>query len=114
MKTKKELKNEYKQMKPVMGVFQIKSSVNNRVMIDISIDMLSKWNRHKMELKFGNHRNRGLQQDWNEHGEDNFVFEILSELKYKDETDVNYNKELKVLKELSVEQFNIEEALIYK
>ena len=69
MKTKKELKEEYKQPKTPMGVFQIKNIKNKKVRIDKSIDMESKWNRHKMELKFGNHRNRNFQKEWNEYGE---------------------------------------------
>ena len=96
MKTKKELKEEYKQLKIPMGVFQIKNVRNNKVLIDYSIDMKSKWNRHKMELKFGNHRNKNFQKDWNEYGEDNFVFDVLSELKKSEEENTNYNKELNI------------------
>jgi hypothetical protein len=108
MKTKKELKEEYKQMKIPMGVFQIKNIVNNKVLIDNSIDMESKWNRHKMELKFGNHRNRTFQKDWNDYGENNFYFEVLSELKNNEEENVNYNKELKALENMVIEELNIE------
>ena len=50
MKTKKELKEEYKQRKIPMGIFQIKNIRNNKVLIDNSIDMESKWNRHKRNL----------------------------------------------------------------
>lgn len=107
MKTKKELKEAYKLMKIPMGVFQVKNISNNKVLIDNSIDMLSKWNRHKMELKFGNHRNKSLQKDWNEYGEANFVFEVLSELKKKDEENINYQKELQILQEFVLEEFNI-------
>ncbi|WP_271766247.1 GIY-YIG nuclease family protein [Aquimarina algiphila] len=108
MKTKKELKEEYKQMKIPMGVFQIKNISNNKVLIDNSIDMESKWNRHKMELKFGNHRNRTFQKDWDDYGENNFVFEVLSELKENDEGNMNYNKELKTLENMVIEELNIE------
>ena len=80
-----------------MGVFQIKNIKNNKFLIDHSIDMESKWNRHKMELKFGNHRNRSFQKEWNEYGEENFVFDVLSELKKSEEENINYNKELKTL-----------------
>ena len=48
-----------------------------------------------MELKFGNHRNRTFQKEWNEYGEENFVFEALSELIKSEEENINYNKELK-------------------
>ena len=111
MKTKKELNTEYKQMKTPMGVFQVRNIIDNKVMLDSSVDMVSKWNRHKMELKFGKHRNRTLQQDWNEKGEDKFVFEIVSELKYKDDEIVNYQKELLVLQEMIVDELNSKEDL---
>jgi len=111
MKTKKELKEEYKQMKIPMGVFQIKNTINNKVLIDHSVDMESKWSRHKKELKFGKHRNGNFQKDWNEYGEENFVFEVLSELKKKEE-DINYNKELKTLQEMVTKELNTES--IYK
>ncbi len=110
MKTKKELKEAYKQMKIPMGVFQIKNISNNKVIIDHNIDMESKWNRHKMELKFGNHRNRNLQKDWNEFGEANFVFEVLSELRPNEEDQTNYNKELKYLQEMVIEELKIKNS----
>jgi len=112
MKTKKELKEEYKQTKFPMGVFQIKNIRNDKVFIDNSIDMESKWNRHKMELKFGNHRSRNFQKDWNEYGEKSFVFEVLSELKENEEENINYVNELKTLQDMVIEELNIEN--VYK
>ncbi|MBO0343576.1 MAG: GIY-YIG nuclease family protein [Bacteroidota bacterium] len=102
MKTRKELKDQYKQMKFPMGVFQIKNISNNRVFIDNSLDMESKWNRHKMELKFGNHRNKDLQTDWNMYGEENFTFEVLSELKIEEGVKINCNSELNTLQDIVV------------
>ena len=114
MKTKKELKEEYKQMKFPMGVFQVRNLTNDKVLIDNSTDMLSKWNRHKMELNFGGHRNIELQKDWTAQGEENFVFEVLSELKSKDdEQDVNYAKELRVLQKMVIEEMNIPPERMY-
>jgi len=113
MKTRKEIKEEYKQMKFAMGVFQVKNISNDKILIDNSADMISKWNRHKTELRFGNHRNRELQNDWNEKGEDNFVFEILSELKHDDKKEINYPKELKLLQQMVIDEMNIPEKLMY-
>ena len=113
MKTRKEIKEEYKQMKFSMGVFQIKNLSNNKVFIDNSVDMASKWSRHKAELKFGNHKNSELQKDWNEKGENNFVFEILSELKQDDDKKVNYSKELKLLQQMTIDEMNIPGNLQY-
>ena len=100
MKTKKELKESYKQYKPVMGVFQVRNTVNGKVLIDSSKDVLSKWNRHQTELRFGSHRKKELQNDWTALGSENFTFEILSELKYAEKENINYSKEVELLKEM--------------
>ena len=110
MKTRKELKEEYKQKKFPMGVFQIRNIRNDKVFIDNSIDMESKWKRHKMELKFGTHRNINFQKDWNEYGEKSFVFEVLSKLKENEEENINYVKELKTLQDMVITELNIENS----
>ena len=113
MKSKKEIKEAYKQLKIPLGVFQIINIKNNKILIDYSIDMQSKWNRHKIELKFGNHRNKVLQKDWNTYAEENFVFQILSELKPSDDENINYRTELKELYELVTEELNIKTERLY-
>lgn len=102
MKTNKELKNEYKQMKLPIGVFQIRNKFNGKILVEGSTNMEAKWNRHKVELKFGNHRNKELQKDWNQFGETEFVFEILSEIEQKE--DLNFQEEVKVLEEMILEE----------
>jgi hypothetical protein len=114
MNKNRELKNEYKQKKSPMGVFQIKNIINNKILVNSSVDMASKWNRHKTELKFGSHRNKVLQKEWKEYGEDKFIFEVLSELKYKTEENADYPAELKILEEMVIDELNINEDLIYK
>lgn len=113
MKTRKEIKDSYKQMKFPMGVFQIRNIINNKVLIDNSIDIDSKWNRHKMELKFGSHKNKDLQNDWIKYGEDSFIFEVLHTLKPDEEKERNYQKELKELQEIIIEEANIKDELRY-
>jgi len=100
MKSKKEMKATYLQMKPEMGVFEIKNNVDGKILIDKSTNIKSKMNRHKTELKFNSHKNKELQKDWNEHGEDNFSMNILSKLEYSDDESINYKEELKLLESL--------------
>jgi hypothetical protein len=76
--------------------------------------MVTKWNRHKMELKFRNHRNRNFQKDWNEYGEKNFVFEVLSELKKKGGENINYQNELRTLEYMVIEDLSILDKNLYK
>jgi group I intron endonuclease len=100
MKTRKELKEEYKHKKFKMGVFQIKNNINGKIFIGSSLDLNAIWNRQKIQLKFGNHPNAELQKDWKEFGEDSFSYEILSELKHLDEKEKDYQKEVAILEEL--------------
>jgi len=113
MSTKKEQKEAYKQMKFQMGVFQIRNLTNNKIFIDNSTDIHSKWNRHKMELRFGNHKNLALQQDWNASGENNFELEILAELKENEEQTVQYQRELKALQKRIIDGIKIPDELRY-
>lgn len=104
MKTKKELKEEYKEIKFKIGVFQIQNSINKKIYIESSNDLISIWKRHKFQLNCGNHPNTELQKDWKEFGEDNFSFEILSEIKHNDNQNKYDAKELKLLEEMFLEE----------
>lgn len=104
MKTKKELKKIYNQLKPKIGVYKITNTVNHKVYIDSSVNLDKIWNRHQVELKFGNHRNTALQQDWNTYGEANFTYEILSELKQEDDTKTDYAQEAKKLAKMFIDE----------
>lgn len=102
MKSRKDLKNKYKQRRFKLGVFQIRNTVNNKILVDGSTDLATIWNRQKFQLKSGLHPNHLLQSEWNEFGEEAFVFEILTELKQEDEKR-DYRHELKELKEIFIE-----------
>lgn len=104
MKTKKELKEEYNLIKFKIGVFQIRNTVNNKIFIDSSVNLDKIWNRHLVELRFSNHRNLALQNDWNKFGEAHFRFEILSEIKQSDDKVIDYGKEAKTLATMFIEE----------
>jgi group I intron endonuclease len=104
MKTHKELKEEYKQKKPKMGVFQIKNIVNGKVFIGSSTDLQAIWHRQNLQLNIGMHPNSNLQKDWKEHGAENFIYEIIEEIKQSEDKPVDYNKEIKTLEEMYIEE----------
>jgi hypothetical protein len=104
MKANKELKETYKLTKFKIGVFQIRNTINGKIFVDSSLNLDAVWNRNKGELKFGGHRNKELQQDWSAYGEENFVFEVLSEIVQEDGDKVDYNKEAKKLEEMFIEE----------
>ena len=104
MKTRKELKEEYKQMKFKMGVFQIKNDVSGKLFIGSSLDLIAIWHAQKLQLDIGIHPNSELQKDWKEFGAENFSYEIIEEIKQSDDKPIDYAKEIKVLEEMIIDE----------
>ena len=104
MKSKKELKNIYKEMKFKMGIFQIRNTVNGKIYVEGSTDLDAIWNRHKFQLKMDFHPNVELQKDWRNFGEDNFSYEILSEIKQDDTKTIDYRREIMQLEKMFIEE----------
>jgi hypothetical protein len=82
---RKELQEEYKELKTYMGVIQITNRSNGKIYIDAYPNLKNKWLTIQMQLDAGRFANSGLQKDWKEHGKDSFVFEVLEQ---KDTTDI--------------------------
>jgi hypothetical protein len=104
MKSRAELKEEYKLRKPSLGVFQIRNTSNGKVFVATSTQLDKVWNRHKFQLEFGSHPNKELQRQWNEFGADSFVFEVVEELKPSENEAITPTEELKVLEQLCLER----------
>jgi hypothetical protein len=104
MKTKKELTEEYRQMKFKMGVFQIRNVVNGKIFVESSINLDAIWNRHRLQLDIGSHPSAELQNDWKTLGADSFKFEILSEIEHRDDLQVDYKREVKTLEKMYLEE----------
>ena len=44
-----------------------------------------------------------MQKDWNEHGAENFSYEIIEEIKHVDDKPIDYSKEIKVLEGMIID-----------
>ncbi len=104
MKTKRALKEQYKEMKFKMGVYQLRNTANGKIFVDSGTNVDARWNKHRFQLCNGVHPNTELQADWNEYGEAAFVNEFLEALKYSDKPDTNYQKEVATLEEMCLEE----------
>jgi group I intron endonuclease len=98
-KRRAELKEKYKEMEKPTGVYQIRNNVNGKVYIGSCVDINSMFNRLRFELKTGLKRIPELQNEWKQYGEDNFIFEILEELKIKEGEFQDVKHELQKLEE---------------
>ena len=103
MKPRKELKEEYKQMKFKMGVFQIKNNINGKIFIGSSLDLKAIWYAQKLQLDMGMHQNSELQKDWKEFGSENFSYEILDEINQTEDKPIDYKKEIKTLEDMIID-----------
>jgi hypothetical protein len=89
---RKEIIKEYKQTHRPMGVYQIKNNVNGKILIGGSLNLDGIYNREKFTLKLGMHINKDLQKDWKEFGEENFLFEVLEQIKPQEEIIINQDE----------------------
>ena len=104
MKSKQDIKREYKERKKPAGVFQVKNTANGKILLGSSLNLEGPLNAHKFMLTIGKHRNEALQKEWDEFGGDKFVFEILEEIKVKDDPNFNLEDELTLLEQIWIEK----------
>ncbi len=104
MKSKRDIKREYRERKKPAGVFQVKNIANGKVLLGSSLNLEGPLNAHQFLLTIGRHRNEALQRDWNQCGPDKFVFEILEVVKVKEDPDFNLSDELTLLEQIWLEK----------
>lgn len=110
---KKEMKRNYKETLPPMGIFQFKNLETGRVFIGSSMNLPGKKNSIGFQLKMGSHMNKELQEDYKLLGPDKFVFEIIDELDPKEGIEYDYSNDLKALLELWAEKFDVNDKNCY-
>lgn len=103
---RKALIRAYKERQKPAGVFQVKNTVNGKVLLGSTLNLDGALNQHRFMLGHGSHYNRALQKDWRECGEGAFVFEILEVVEVKDDPDFNLSNELALLEELWLEKLH--------
>jgi group I intron endonuclease len=104
MTDKKELKKQYKQTLPPMGIYKIENLVNGKILIGSSKNLRGKANSYSFQLKQGTHINRELQRDYTKLGEKNFAFAVVDFLEPKDGPEHDYTSDLAALEEMWLEK----------
>lgn len=109
MVDKHALKEQYKKMKPDMGVYMIRNTKTNCCFLEATKDLKSRINRFDFQLNAGGHQNKNLQRAWDEDGSGCFETEILDHLSYsKDESKTDYSEDLAVLESIWYEKLKEE------
>lgn len=115
MDTNKELKRQYKETKPEMGIYAVKCKVNNKIFLNKSTNISGKINSIMFQLKIGSsfHLYKDLQNDWEKYGKDNFEFLTIDILNYKEDENYDYTKDLDELLNLWKEKLQNENYAFY-
>jgi DNA-binding CsgD family transcriptional regulator len=103
MDRKKELKQQYKETKIEAGVYQIRNTKNQKLLVESTMNLKS-INGRRFELEMGTHQNKLLQYDLKEFGAETFVIEVLEILEKPEEGYFDAKDALKKLKEKWLDQ----------
>ncbi|MGK4008647.1 metalloregulator ArsR/SmtB family transcription factor [Sorangium sp. So ce1036] len=106
MATRKELKRQYLETPKQAGIFQVKNTVNGKVLLGSSTNLHGPLNKHRFMLSIGMHTNQELQKDWKLHGPDAFTFEVLEVVKPKDDPGFSVSDELTLLEQIWLEKLS--------
>ena len=100
MTSRKTLKRQYLEVSSRAGVYAIRNRVSGRSLVAGSPNVEATLNRHRFELRRGQHRNARLAQDWAAHGEASFCFDVLDMVKPDADPAFDRDRELATLVEL--------------
>ena len=102
---RREAVKEYKKTIQPMGIVQVKNLTNHRVYLKASGNTPGTINGIRFQLKMGNFPLcPELTRDWNELGGQNFVIDVLDELKPVVDPEHDYVDDLKELEKMWKEQ----------
>ncbi len=111
---KKELRAQYKQIKPDMGIFAVINKSNFKHFLETTQNLKGKINSTQFRLEAGSHPNKELQKDWRTIGSDGFEIKIIEQIEYdKDECKTDYSDDLELLKMIWVENLTNEDIQLY-
>ena len=105
---RKAMLRQYKETPRPAGVFAVRNTREDRMLVGTSPDLPGMLNRQRFQLEMGSHPDKALQADWNRLGPDVFVFEVLDELEHRDDGADKLNEELAVLRDEWVERLSAE------
>jgi biotin operon repressor len=102
--TRSEIRKEYKEAPRQAGIFQVKNTVDGKILLGSSKNLHGPLNKHRFLLSIGRHWIKTMQEDWDRLGPDAFVFEVLEVLKQKDDPAFNLEDELTLLEQIWTER----------
>ena len=111
---KKELQEQYKVMRPEMGIFAVINKNSSKYYLQATQNLKGMINSTRFKLDGGAHPNQELQKDWQEIGEECFKIRVLEKMEYdKDESKTDYTDDLDILKMLWIDKLKDKGITLY-
>ena len=104
MKSRKDLKEEYKNLKFTMGVLRITNTRTGKIFLDWGVNLGALENRHRFQLDLGSHPNHALQADWKALGPEAFRFDTAAQVEVRESEDRDWKAEVQALGQLVLEE----------
>ena len=107
---RKELQSQYAEREIVGGVYAVRNTLSNKLLIEAATDLNGSKNRFEFARKTGSCVYVKMQQDWAKQGSDHFEFEVLEELKKGEtQTQAEFKADIGLLRELWREKLSAED-----
>lgn len=97
---RKALRREYKESARPAGVFAVRNKADGVVLVGVSSDLPSMFNRQRFQLDMHAHPDKRLQADWERLGPEAFSFEVLDRIEATDEPQSDLRRDLRTLLDL--------------
>jgi len=110
---RKALARAYKETPRPAGVFCVRNTVANKLLIGVSKDLPGMLNRQRFQLEMNAHANKALQSDWNELGPGSFVFEELDRLDMPEDSGYDPSADLQILEQMWRERLSADGRVVY-
>jgi hypothetical protein len=104
MDRKKELKQQFKETSVEAGIYLIKNTINNKILVGSTKNLKTLNGITFMLETNGYTTNKELQKEWNHYGKDAFKIDILEKLKKDDGPYFNEKEALLELEEKWLEK----------
>ena len=107
---RKALSAQYKDREVVGGVYLIRNTLTNKVLLESAADISAMKNRFEFSQNTGTCVYMKLQKDWTGLGGSGFTLEVLEELRKNDsQTDKAFKADVDLLKEIWLEKLSGED-----
>lgn len=102
---RRDLARQARDAFPPMGVYLIRNTETGQALVASSRNVHGAISRIRFELRLGSHRDKALQAQWDRSGPEKFDFDVLELLREREDANVDYAEELRMLEALYRAQY---------